>query len=1042
MKAQLITITRVFAIILFLGIAMVTKGQNVAITDDETYSANSAAMLDIKSETKGLLIPRVPLSGNNTPIAGTKPEGLLVWNTLQGTYSIGYYYWNGTAWSPVGSAVGNGLTYSGSTIEFGGALTKNTTLATSGFGLNYEVNGANPMTINLSSTGDFILYDNSSTYSCFTFQDNGRVGIGTTTPLHSLHIRDYSTNTTGTDGVYVDIQNRYNYTYEQTGIRFANNSGTTNTFRAGIFYRRTNSPVTSDGDLYLANNSGADADLSDAALIIKPNKTIGIGVDLPEALLHVKGDLHLASGVAVNEFSSDATLAGNSNLAVPTEYAVKKYVDNNAGAGHTGTGTLNYIPRWTSSTGLGNSILYQNLNKIGIGTTAPTSKLVVYGNNGLTDDDPIFEVKNDAGQTVFAVYPKGVRIYVDESIVKDKAAGSRGGFAVGNLSTGKSDEEFLRVTRDSVRIYVSETTKAAGSRGGFAVGNLSTGKATSNLMQIEKENYFIGHNSGTKSTGQYNNFFGYEAGRDNTTGVSNIFIGYWAGLQNTTGRYNVNIGNASGYFNQTGENNVNIGLFTGAFNKSSTNNIFIGNYAGAGNPSYSGGVNNIFLGVSTGQSIRGGYDNVLIGKKAGFKITDGFSNVIIGDSAGYDITTGYHNSIIGSEAGVKITTNNENSYFGYRAGISMNGTRNTFIGSKTGGASNYATTTPGTGGYNTTVGYYGTYALTTGIQNATIGCYAGYNISDGSNNTMVGYYAGGSNNGSGNVFIGSNAGNGTPFTTVSNKLVIHNAIESSIDNVLIYGEFDNVPANQKLQINGSVGINTAASSGYGLYVDMNDTPGSNTGVYGLGGYYGIRGSAYGDGAGTAYGAYGYASGASYNRGVYGYGYGGTIAYGVYGYAYGGSSDNYAGYFSGTVRATSFTTTSDFRMKKNIKDISGALSKLNKIRGVYYEWDQAAISNMNVVEPFLDGEKNGEGKKAEILDVQFPKGIQVGVIAQEVETILPEAVFTDSEGLKSVDYSRIIPLLIQAINEQQVQIQKQNDEIEQLKAAMGKSSDNK
>ncbi|NEO01655.1 MAG: formylglycine-generating enzyme family protein, partial [Moorea sp. SIO3I7] len=61
------------------------------------------------------------------------------------------------------------------------------------------------------------------------------------------------------------------------------------------------------------------------ALKVKGN--VGIGTDNPTAKLEVKGNLKLEFGEAVNEFSSDITLADNSNQAVPTELAVKTYVD-------------------------------------------------------------------------------------------------------------------------------------------------------------------------------------------------------------------------------------------------------------------------------------------------------------------------------------------------------------------------------------------------------------------------------------------------------------------------------------------------------------------------------------------------------------------------------------------------------------------------------------------------------------------------------------------------------------------------------------------
>lgn len=93
--------------------------------------------------------------------------------------------------------------------------------------------------------------------------------------------------------------------------------------------------------------------------------------------------------------------------------------------------------------------------------------------------------------------------------------------------------------------------------------------------------------------------------------------------------------------------------------------------------------------------------------------------------------------------------------------------------------------------------------------------------------------------------------------------------------------------------------------------------------------------------------------------------------------------------TGTVSGDVFVTTSDERLKSNIETIVGALEKVKLLRGVSY--------NMN-----------GES--------------QIGVIAQEIQEIIPEVVLADQNGQLSVAYGNIIGLLIEAIKEQQVQIE--------------------
>jgi hypothetical protein len=94
--------------------------------------------------------------------------------------------------------------------------------------------------------------------------------------------------------------------------------------------------------------------------------------------------------------------------------------------------------------------------------------------------------------------------------------------------------------------------------------------------------------------------------------------------------------------------------------------------------------------------------------------------------------------------------------------------------------------------------------------------------------------------------------------------------------------------------------------------------------------------------------------------------------------------------------------SDKRLKENVKPLDNALDKINKINGIEFDW--------------IDGkDKHGNS-------VHGNKGHDVGVIAQEIEEVLPEVVTTRDNGYKAVKYEKIVPLLIQAIKEQQKQIE--------------------
>ena len=96
---------------------------------------------------------------------------------------------------------------------------------------------------------------------------------------------------------------------------------------------------------------------------------------------------------------------------------------------------------------------------------------------------------------------------------------------------------------------------------------------------------------------------------------------------------------------------------------------------------------------------------------------------------------------------------------------------------------------------------------------------------------------------------------------------------------------------------------------------------------------------------------------------------------------------------GAVHATAFPTDSDRRLKTDILPIPNGLEKVRALHGVSYRWKE------NVAE-YLRNDK----------------GVHLGFIAQDVETVLPEVVATDSIGFKSMDYSRIVPVLVEAMHE--------------------------
>jgi len=101
------------------------------------------------------------------------------------------------------------------------------------------------------------------------------------------------------------------------------------------------------------------------------------------------------------------------------------------------------------------------------------------------------------------------------------------------------------------------------------------------------------------------------------------------------------------------------------------------------------------------------------------------------------------------------------------------------------------------------------------------------------------------------------------------------------------------------------------------------------------------------------------------------------------------------------------TPSDARMKKNIKRLTASLNKVAMLEGVSFDWKTEAYADRG-----LSDDK------------------QIGLIAQEVEKVMPELVRTGSDGYKSVSYSKLTALLVEAVKELESQ---NNTAIEQLKS---------
>jgi hypothetical protein len=446
-----------------------------------------------------------------------------------------------------------------------------------------------------------------------------------------------------------------------------------------------------------------------------------------------------------------------------------------------------------------------------------------------------------------------------------------------------------------------------------------------------------------------------------------------------------------------------VGKQAGYFNAGGSSNTFVGEGAGYRNTS---GVMNTFIGSSAGHNNKTGQHNVFVGKGAGYDNDYGSNNAFLGDDAGYNNDTGSSNTFLGQSAGWANTGGRDNTFVGYTAGsVNESGEYNTFVGSNA-GHSNYD------GDYNTFVGQWAGGGNGSGNENTCIGDEAGktasglsYNTyigrragylnSLGGSNTYVGYMAGSQSWSSNSVFIGREAGKNEHG---SNKLYIANGPDTS--DVLIYGDFSN----------GRIGLGTLAPQ-RNLHI-VGDNPRILIEARTISPEINFKKT--GD-AGAEVWA------------LYKHGDNGDLRFwqGSDKVTFKNSTGNVGigtdnpGAYKLHVQGNAYTTGSwqgsDVRFKEGVVGIADALAKVVQLRGVRFNW-----------------------KADEYRDRGFPEGRHYGVIAQEVEKILPEVVKEGPAGEKAVAYTEIIPVLIEAIKSQQEQIGRLEAKIEELQAAVSET----
>jgi hypothetical protein len=604
-------------------------------------------------------------------------------------------------------------------------------------------------------------------------------------------------------------------------------------------------------------------------------------------------------------------------------------------------------------------------------------------NEDLTVNGSIFFTTGSPRDIAMLNNTGGVRIYSAPTLTNSPASAAIQFFGTGSAFTGQAyidsgahDNAAVIFRTAGTGGTIAERMRiTATGKVGIGTNNPASSLDVAGAINASTQ-YNLAGNRVLATPGTNNVFAGVGTGAVNT-GTDNTFVGFNAGNANTT---NVNFpanensffGSHAGESNTTGIRNSFFGAVAGRFNTTGNDNCIFGDRAGV---------------------LNNGSANAFFGTGAGFDNSNGSINSFFGRNAGNQNNTGSDNSFFGGLAGNNNTTGSNNSFFGESAGLSnTTEDNNTFIGANSNGMAGVTNATA-----------VGANAQVTASNSLVLGSINGVNGAITDTNVGIGTTAPEqrlSVSGAMNIDQG-NQNNGTTGFSLSFGHASGEAIGSKRTatgnqfGLDFYTKFAN---RMSITQNGDVGIGTTnpsarlhvtdgtGASTNGAHVQIGQTVadadeklilfGSSAGCNGgpcvyigeqdVGGRMVLRGSTF------------RVKGGNWDPDV-----DNDIQLGQ-------PSNRWKEVWAvnGTIQ------TSDARLKQGIENLRYGLAQVVKLRPVSFQW------------------KDGSDHRTHL-----------GLIAQEVESIMPEVIErrTDASESLGMNYNNLIPVLINAIKQQQQQI---------------------
>ena len=647
-------------------------------------------------------------------------------------------------------------------------------------------------------------------------------------------------------------------------------------------------------------------------------------------------------------------------------------------------------------------------------SAAPTASDLVQGELAVNVTDKRLYTENASGAIVeLGTSPSTIDINagtIDGTVIGGASASTgafttlsasgeitaNGGIALGDndiATFGDSDD--LQIYHDGEHSYVSDTgigyLKLKGS-------NYVQIMDASNAVMANFESggaVYLSHNGAdrfaTTSTGIDVTGISVSDGMStNTLGTSNFRAGVNAGNSIASGgNYNVVVGDEAGTAISTGDNNVAVGYNALASEDTGSANTAIGRYAlsALNNDAIS---YNTAVGFSAGAAVTTGVRNTLIGGIAGDALTDADDNVVLGYQALSNDTLGSRTIAIGKGA---LTTQNftsatdtYNTAMGYNAGNQVTtGVQNTFVGGLAGDALDV-------GSYNIAIGMNALTTDTKGSKSVAMGYDAlgvqNFTSATDSFNTAIGHGAGRTiTTGVQNTFVGGKTGDGTDDGSYNTAVGYLALSANCADQNTAFGE------NALSQTTGATNTAVGAAAGYEVSSGANNCF--------LGQQAGRAGSP-----------------------------GGSITTASNILTLGNTSIATANI------QVDWTVASDARDKTDFTALDLGLDFVKALAPVTYKWDKRASYGDNTADDYDLAAQNPDGThKEDWLDIGFK--------AQEVEALEIAAGYNKSSKTNLISshasdgksmglqYSKFVPILVKAIQEQNALIEALTARIETL-----------